>query len=294
MLQLYLQTAVDGLLIGGVYATISVGLSLSFGVMRIINWAQGEFLMIGMYISFLMVQFLGVDPYLFLWVPTIVLFFFGYVLQSQVFNRMLDKDRSREPIMVLIFTVGLGFVLSNAMLIFYGANAVAVQTEYVGKTLRLGFLFISFPKFISFLIALAATIILAIFIQKTEVGRSIRATSQNRDVAQLMGINHKKVYSLAFGIGAGLVGLSASLLVPFTSVYPTIGHTYGFKSFIIVVLGGKSSIMGALLGGLIVGLIERIASMIWTETVGQLIVFVLFVIILLVRPNGLLSKDKEG
>lgn len=294
MFQLYLQTAIDGLLIGGVYATISVGLSLSFGVMRIINWAQGEFLMVGMYIAFLMVQFLGVDPYLFLWVPTIILFFFGYFLQSTIFNRMLDKDRSREPIMVLIFTVGLGFVLSNAVLIICGPNAVAVQTPYVGETLRLGFLFISLPKLISFLIALAVTIILAIFIQKTEIGRSIRATSQNRDVAQLMGINHKKIYSLAFGIGAGLVGLSASLLVPFTSVYPTIGHIYGFKSFIIVVLGGKGSIMGALLGGLIVGLIERIASMIWTETVGQLIVFVLFVIILLVRPNGLLSKDKEG
>lgn len=289
-----IQAIIDGLLMGGVYATIAVGLSLSFGVMRIINWAQGEFLMIAMYVAFLLVRSTGADPYLTLWVPALFMFVIGYLLQKIIFNRMLDKDKSREPLSVLLFTAGMGIALSSGALIIFGGLPISAVTRYVCKAISVGGLIISVPRLISFIIALILTLLLNFILQKTEIGRAIRATSQNREVAQLMGINHKTIYCLAFAIGLALLGASASLLVPFYAVSPTMGSNFGFKSFIIVILGGKGSITGCLLGGLIIGLIEKIGALYWSDAYAQLLVFVLFVVILLFKPNGLLSTDRDA
>ncbi len=294
MILALIQAIIDGLLMGGVYATIAVGLSLSFGVMRIINWAQGEFLMVAMYIAFLLVNSTGADPYLTLFVPALVMFVIGFFLQKFIFNRMLDKDKSREPISILLFTAGLGIVLTNVALIIFGGLPISAITSYVGKAIYLGGLVISVPRLISFVIALVLTLALNFVLQGTELGRAIRATSQNREISQLMGINHKLVYCVTFGIGLALLGASASLLVPFYSVSPTMGSNFGFKSFIIVVLGGKGSIAGCLLGGVIIGLIEKIGALYWSDANAQILVFVLFVVILLFKPNGLLSTDKDA
>lgn len=290
----FLQALISGLLLGGVYATIAVGLSLAFGVMRIINWAHGELLMISMYISYLIISLTGVDPYLTIFITGAIMFVFGYIFQGTIINRLLEREDSREPVSVLLFTAGFGMVLSNLALIIFGANPILTATQYQGKTFMLGDIIISVPRFISFVIALAVTALLYLFLQKTETGRAIRATSQNRSVARLMGINQKKIYALAFGIGIALVGISGALLVPFFSIYPLVGLTFSNKSFIIVVLGGKGSVPGALLGGLLVGVIEQLAGIMFTDAYAQAIVFILFVIVLLFKPSGLLGKEAEA
>ncbi len=290
----FIQALITGLLMGGVYSTIAVGLSLAFGVMRIINWAHGELLMVSMYISYLIIGVTGWDPYLVSIVTAIIMFGFGYLFQGTALNKLLDREESREPLSVLLFTAGLGMVLSNLALIIFGANPILVNTVYQGKTFDIGDIIISVPRFISFIIAITATIVLYLFLQRTETGRAIRATSQNRNAAKLMGVNQKKIYNLAFGIGIALVGLSGGLLVPFFSIYPLVGQTFSNRSFIIVVLGGKGSISGALVGGLIVGVIEQLAGQLLTDAYAQAIVFVLFVIVLLFKPSGLFGREAEN
>ena len=289
-MNLYLQALIDGLLIGGVYATIAVGLSLAFGVMRIINWAQGELLMVSMYISYYILNLTGLDPYIVMFIVFILMFGLGYLLQSTVISNLLAKETAREPLSVLLFTAGLGIFLTNLMLSIAGATPLTASTAYSGRVLEAGDIFISVPKLISFGIAFVSTVALYIVLKKTEIGRAIRATSQNRNVATLMGINQKRIYNLAFGISIGLVGLSGALLVPFYSISTTVGATFSFKAFIIVVLGGKGSVLGALCGGLLVGIIEKIGGVIWSDTYAQMLVFFIFIVVLMFRPNGLLGE----
>lgn len=288
----YLQSLIDGLLIGGVYATIAVGLSLAFGVMRIINWAQGELLMISMYVSYVIFSSLGLDPYIIAIITAVIMFGVGYLLQNTIISNILARERAREPVSVLLFTAGLGMFLSNGVLAIVGSAPVSVITKYSGKMLVIHDIFISVPKLISFVIALLCTLLLYLFLQKSEMGRAIRATSQNRQVATLMGINQKKIYNIAFGISIALVGVSGALLLPYYTVSYSIGSTFSFKSFIIVVLGGKGSVLGALLGGLIVGVIEKIGGQMFSDTYAQMAVFVVFVLVLLFKPNGLLGEKE--
>lgn len=290
---MYMQSVVDGLLIGGVYATIAVGLSLAFGVMRIINWAQGELLMISMFISYAIFTHLGFDPYIVMILTAIVMFCVGYLLQRLVLSNILARETAREPISVLLFTSGLGMFLSNGVLALVGSNPFSVITKYSGKMIIVGGMFISLSKLISFFIALFVTVLLYLFLQYSEMGRAIRATAQNRQVATLMGINQRKIYCIAFGISIALVGVAGGLLMPYYTVSYSIGSTFSFKAFVIVVLGGKGSVLGALIGGLIVGLIEKLGGILFTDTIAQMAVFIVFVLVLVFKPNGLLG-DKEG
>lgn len=289
-MNLFIQALIDGLLIGGVYATIAVGLSLSFGVMRIINWAQGELLMCSMYISYFILSRFHLDPYLIMFISFALMFGVGYLLQSTVLSNLLAKETAREPLSVLLFTSGLGILLTNVVLSIAGAAPLTAITKYSGRMLNIGEIFISVPKLISFAIACSSTLALYFVLQKTEIGRAIRATAQDRRVATLMGINQKKIYNLAFGISIGLVGMAGALLIPFFSISTTVGSTFSFKAFVIVVLGGKGSVLGALLGGFIVGMIEKIGGAIWSDSVAQMLVFVIFIIVLLFRPNGLMGE----
>lgn len=285
-----IQAIIDGLLIGGVYSTIAVGLSLAFGVMRIVNWAQGELLMISMYISYFIFNWLGIDPYLIMFFTASVMFVIGFFLQKTVLSKILARETAVEPISVLLFTAGLGIVLSNGVLAFVGPQYLSAMTPYTAKSMKLFGIYISIPKAISFTIALICTLALYVFLQKSETGRAIRATSQNRHVASLMGVNMKKIYNLAFGISIALVGLSGALLLPYSTLNPDIGSVYSFKCFVIVILGGMGSTMGALLGGLVVGIIERVGTLFFSDSVAQTAVFVVFMLVLLFRPYGLLGK----
>lgn len=285
-----IQAIIDGLLIGGVYSTIAVGLSLAFGVMRIVNWAQGELLMISMYVSYFIFNWLGIDPYLIMFFTAAVMFAVGYFLQKTVLSKILARETAVEPISVLLFTAGLGIVLSNGVLAFVGPQYLSAMTPYTAKSMKILDVYISIPKAISFAIALVCTLALYFFLQKSETGRAIRATSQNRHVASLMGVNMKQIYNLAFGISIALVGLSGALLLPYSTLNPDIGSLYSFKCFVIVILGGMGSTMGALLGGLVVGIIERVGTLFFSDSVAQTAVFVVFMLVLLFRPYGLLGK----
>lgn len=287
------QALLSGLFMGGVYATIAVGLSLAFGVMRIVNWSHGESLMWAMYLSFFIITVTKWDPYLVSLITALILFVYGYFIQGTFLNNILKREKEREPLSVLLFTAGLGMVLSNLALLVFGASPTMPATRYMGQTIRIGSLIISNVRLYSFLISLIATAALYWFLNKSETGRAIRATSQNRNVAALMGINKNKIYNIAFAIGTGLVGLAGGLLIPFYPVYPLVGQTFGTKSFIIVVLGGKGSVVGALLGGLIVGIVEAVAGQFITDAYAQAIVFVVFVIVLLFKPSGLLGKKSD-
>ena len=287
---MYLQSIIDGLLIGGVYATIAVGLSLAYGVMRIVNWAHGELLMISMYISYFAFIWLNIDPYLIMLFTAAVMFGVGFLMEKCVITNMLDKETNIEPISVLLFTSGLGLFLSNSALALFGGTPRSAVTAYTGKSEKIGEIFLSIPKSISFVIAVLCTIALFVFLQKSETGRAIRATSQNRSVATLMGVNMKKIYNLAFGLSIAMVGLAGGLLIPYLPLNPDVGATFSFKAFVIVVLGGQGSIMGALIGGLLIGVIEKVGALAASDIVAQIAVFIVFVLVLLFRPYGLLGK----
>ena len=286
------QALLDGVMLGGVYATIAVGLSLAFGVMGIINWAHGEFLMVSMFISYLLITYLGVDPYLTLFVNIFVMFGVGYLLQKNVLSQILKRDKNQEPTSVLVATSGLGLVLISVATMIFGSNAMSPQTVYSGKTIWVGDIVFSVPRLISFGLALVATAVLYVFLQKTEMGRAIRATAQDRHTAKLMGINTERTYNTALGISLALVGIAAALLIPNFSVYPKVGGVFSNKSFIIVILGGKGNVPGALIGGFLIGIIERIGAILWTESYAMLLVFAIFVIMLVIKPEGIFSKRR--
>lgn len=292
-MSLYIQTLIDGLLLGGVYATVAVGLSLCFGVMRVVNWAHGALLMMAMYLTYYLVTLAGIDVYLCCIITGAVMFGVGYFLQKTLFYKLIVREKEREPVNVLLFTSGLGTALTSLALILFGGFALQAQTAYTGKSIHLGPYIVSQTKLISFVIAIACTFALFIFLQKTETGRAMRATSQNRTVARLMGINEKKIYCLAMGISQAMVGISAALLISFYPVSNAVGQLFSFKSFIVVVLGGKGSIMGCLLGGLVVGVIEKLFGTLFNDAISQITLFALFVLILLFKPSGILGKEKE-
>lgn len=291
-MNLFIQALINGFLIGGVYSCIAVGLSLSYGVMRIFNWAQGETLMVAMYISIFLVRLTGMDPYVTILIAAPVMFIYGYLLQKYAINYILMRDKTREPLSILLFTAGIAYILSNLASILFTTNAISAKTKYTSTTWQIGELFISKPKVTAFIIALAVTLALQIFLQKSETGRALRSASQDREVAQLMGMDINKLYCFALGLGFACVGIASGLMTPMYSVSPALGSTFGFKSLVIVVLGGKGSVLGALLGGVIVGVVECLAGSLLSDIYAQLLIFAVFVIVLLIKPNGLLSNDR--
>jgi branched-chain amino acid transport system permease protein len=291
-LEAILQAATSGLLMGGIYSLVAIGLSLIFGVMRIINFAHGEFLMVGMYLCYWLISLLGIDPYLAALIVTPVLFVVGYLFQLGPLNTMLVREKSREPLSILLYTAGLSLVLQNVALIWFGADARAVTTSYTGTTLSFGDLIISIPRFIAFAISILCTGFVFWLLTRTEIGRAIRATSQDRTIAKLMGIDEKKVYCIAFGIGSALVGISGALLVPFYYIFPTVGGVFGLRSFVIVVLGGVGSIKGAFYGGLLIGLVEAVSTQFISPAYAEILVFMMFVGVLLFKPSGLFGLEK--
>lgn len=286
------QAVVSGLLMGGIYALIAIGLSLIFGVMRIINFAHGEFVMVGMFISYWLITLTKIDPYLAILIVAPVMFGAGYLFQRLLLNKLLEREQAREPISILLFTAGLGLVLQNLALILFGSDARSVNTAYTGATFTLSNIIFSQTRFLAFVISIVCSIAIFYLLTRTEIGRAIRATSQDRNTAKLMGINEKFIYCIAFAIGSGLVGVAGALLVPLYYVFPTVGNVFGLRSFIIVVLGGIGSTKGALYGGILIGVIEAVATQFISPSYSELLVFVFFVVVLLFKPSGLFGTEK--
>lgn len=287
-----IQSLIDGILVGGVYAAIGLGLSIAYGVMGVVNWAHGEVLMISLYISIYLTKYAGFDPYLTALINIVVMGCAGFLLQKGVFNRLMNRGKMAWRDM-MIFTAGMSMFLQALFNYLFGAETKAVTTRYSGM-FSLGSIMVSKPKTISFIIAAICCIALYIFVSRSETGRALRATSQDRSTAQLMGINANFVFCVCFAIGLAMVGLSGALLTPFYSVTPYVGASFCFKSFIIVAMGGKGNIPGAMVSGIVIGIIERVGAALFNDSIAQIAIFVLFIVILLFMPDGIMVRKKKG
>jgi branched-chain amino acid transport system permease protein len=284
----FLQSVLSGVLIGGVYALVGIGLTIIFGVMRVINFAHGELLMIGMYLTWIIFTKLGIDPFVSILISIPAMFAVGALIQKTLINRVLGALPENQ----ILLTVGLGLVLSNLVMLFFTSDYRILTTSYSSSTLRLAGLSLSTPLAISFAITSAITALLYWFLLKTDTGQAIRATAQDRDAAQLMGINVKRMALLAFGIGAALAGTAGALISPTYYIFPQVGGAFTLKAFVIVVLGGMGSVLGATLGGVIIGVTESLAAVYISAGMKELFVYVLFLIVLLFRPAGLLGRSR--
>jgi len=284
----FAQAIVSGILIGGLYVLISIGLTLIFGVMRVINFAHGDLMMVAMYVTYWLFTLYGIDPYISLVVTIPILFVIGSVIQRFLIDRVLAGPQESQ----LFLTLGVMLVVQNLALLFWKADYRAINTYYTGAVIRLGGVFISVPKLTSFFVAVVLTALLYIFLTRTRTGKAMRATAQNREVSSLMGVDVRRVYVIAFGIGTACVGAAGTLLSTFYYISPTVGTTFTLMAFLAVVLGGMGSFTGALFGGLIVGLAESLGAVYVATQYRELVTFVLFILILLVKPSGLLGRSR--
>jgi len=287
-----LQASINGLFVGGVYAIISAGFCLVFGVMKLVNFAHGDFMMAAMYAVLYILLGTSANPYIVIPFIAVAFFFVGYVFQRLFINGILKRERNVDSPNIRLFTIGVSFFLSNLALLIFSANPRNIVTAYTGQTFKVAQLLISQPRFYAFLIAIVCTVALYMILFRTEMGRALRAISQNRFTALLMGINVQRLYCIAFGIGIGLVAISANILIPFYYVFPTLASVFGVKAFIIVVMGGLGNITGSLLAGLLVGILEAVLGFLLGPTTAEMLIFIAFILTMLLRPNGLLSKGK--
>ena len=285
---IFLQSLLSGVLIGGAYALIGVGLTIIFGVMRIINFAHGDLVMLGMYASFFLFTLGNVDPFVSIVFVFPLLFLFGALLQKTVINRVLNALPQNQ----ILLTIGIGLILSNTMMLLFTSDYRIISTTYSSGSFRLGDISVSTPLLLSFVITAAVTAALYWFLLKTDTGQAIRATAQDRDAAQLMGVNVKRMSILATGIGAGLAAVAGSLISPTYYIFPQVGQPFTLKAFVIVVLGGMGSVMGATVGGIIIGATESLAGAYISSGLKDLVVYVLFLLILLFKPAGLFGKSR--
>ncbi len=283
---------VNGILLGGLYGAVALGLSLIFGVMRVINFAHGTFLMLGLFIPYWLWQFFGVSPYVSILVAAPLLFALGYGIQATIIAPLFRRERALvlEPLSVLLLTAGVGLILDNLTLMIFGPNVRGVQMPFASRSIWIGeTLSINLPRLFAFLASVGIAVALSLFLRRTDLGRSIRSTAQNRDAAALCGINVPRIFNITFGLGCAVLGIIGCIMVPFYYVSPTAGMSFGVKSFITVVLGGIGSIPGSILGGLILGLVESIAAQFVTATSAAIFSFCIFILVLLLRPTGLMG-----
>jgi branched-chain amino acid transport system permease protein len=289
-LSIFIQTVTSGVLLGGLYGLIALGMTLIFGVMRIINLAHGEFLMIGMYVSYILFTKFGVDPYLSLVVSVPLLFVIGIAIQRFLLMPLIKAKAPGEN--QILMTAGIGLVLTNAALLIFSPNYFTVLTTYSNATASIGKISVSLPLLWDFLICFGITGILYLFIMKTDTGCSIRAVAQNIDSARLMGINIDKIMIITFGVGAALVGAAGTLFMPIFYVFPAIGELFTLKAFIVTVLGGMGSALGALVGGVTLGVVEQMGATYISMMLKDVLGFVIFVLVLIFRPSGLVGKSR--
>src|SRR3984957_823189 len=277
MLETVVQAVINGLLIGGIYALVSIGVTLIFGVVKIVNFAQGEFVMIGMYISFFLANQFGIDPLLSLFVSMPVLFVIGVLVQHFLIRRVLGPNDIPQ--------IFLTFALSALMLL--SANYRTVHPSYSDEALHIGGLYIPVAKLIAFVVAMVLSGALWVFLHTTDLGKAMRAAAQNRDVAMLMGINPNRVFCVALGIALALAGAAGSLLMPFYSAYPFVGQVFVLMAFVAVVLGTLGNVIGALVASLMMGIAESLGIQYVGADSGLIVVFAMLLLTLAFKPTGL-------
>lgn len=286
----FAQSVVNGLLIGSIYALIAVGLTLVYGVMDIVNFAHGEFLMLGMFGGYVASTQLSVDPLLAAPVVGLIVFAFGALIERSIIEPIIKAP----PVAQVLATVGLGLVLANGAAALLGNDFRSVRTGYQGEAFRVLGLNVSATYLYAGIYALVVALLLSLFLNKTDFGKAMRATAQNRGAAELLGINPKKMYMTAFGIGVGLAALAGSAIVPYALVYPYVGQQYVLIMFTVVVLGGLGSVKGAILAGLAVGLIQTLTTLVLPTELQNLVVFTVFFAVLVLIPGGVMRRVRFG
>jgi branched-chain amino acid transport system permease protein len=285
-LDIFFQALTSGILTGGLFALVSVGLTMILGVLKIINFAHGEFLMLGMYLTYYLCTLFHVDPYTTLVISIPLLFLFGMFIQWLLINRILDAPMEIQ----VLLTMGLFILLQNLALLAFGPYLKSIETGYARYIIKIGSVNFVSTRLIMFASAVLFTAFLYLFLKKSDLGIAIRACSEESYGALLVGIDVKRVYRIAFGIGAACAGAGGTLLMPIYYVDPFIGSTFVMTAFVVVVLGGMGNFVGALVGGFIIGLGESIGSIILPASLKQVVTFTIFVLILLFKPTGLFGK----
>ncbi|OGP87895.1 MAG: branched-chain amino acid ABC transporter permease [Deltaproteobacteria bacterium RBG_16_47_11] len=281
-----IQLFIVGILQGGIYSLISIGLTMVWGVMQIVNFAHGEYLMLGMYATFWLFQLYGIDPYLSLLFTTPLLFLLGIITQKLIISPIIGAP----PVTQIFATVGLQIVLQNLALVLWKPDYRSLHLPTSTSNLKFHGLIISFPRLMAFVITLAMVTALFLFLKKTYVGKALRATADNKMAAHLMGINVNRLYYLALGIGIACVGIAGGILMPMYPAFPTVGGYFVLIAFVVVVLGGMGSMAGAFIGGLIIGLAEAFSGFFISPGLKELFYFLVFILILVFKPSGLMGK----
>ena len=282
----YLNVAVGGILTGLVYGLMALGLSVIFGVVRVVNFAHGEMMTIAMYLAAVLFTQFHLDPLLMLLPIAAVLFVCGYALQAGLINPFITRPEHSQ----FLLLVALGLIIVNVLLIVFGPDARSVQTSYAYDSFQIGALIVDASKLYAGIAAIVLTALLFIFFRFTRTGTAIRACADNYLGAQVVGLDVKHLYALTFAIGAACVGAAGAIMTLIIDVTPMLGPTYTLLAFIIVVTGGLGSMPGALLGGVLIGLVEALAGLLFTPSAKSMFAFAILVLVLLFRPQGLLGK----
>ena len=283
----FLQACVNGLLMGGFYSLMGMGQNVIFGVMKIVNFCHGEMLMVGMYLTWLLHQTFGLDPYVCVPIVAVIMFCLGAVIQFTLITPALETKSFTN---LLFLTVGLGLLLSNGALVLFGSEYRTISTSYSMTYINMGPVTMALPRLISFGVLLVVSVALFTFLKYTTIGKQIRAVSQNPVGAEVVGINTKRIYVLTYGLGVALAGVAGALLTGFYTIFPTAGASFGFRALIVVVVGGLGSIPGAFFAGIFLGLLETMVALFVSPSYSDLIVFVTFIVILVVRQLIVLRR----
>jgi branched-chain amino acid transport system permease protein len=285
---IFAAAAINGLLMGGIYTLVASGLTLIYGVLHIINFAHGSMLMLAMFAVYFLLTKAGIDPYLALIVMVPGMYVLGYLLYRHMIGKLsLGRDEN-----ILLITLGLSILLENLALLFFKGDSRTISLAYSDKMIELGPLLLGVPKVVSFVAAMVLCGLLGLFITRTDTGKAIRAVAKERMGARLVGIDVDKVFAISFGVGLATLGAAACLLMPIFYVSPSSGHVFVIVAFTVVVLGGMGSFLGAVVGGLIVGLTESFGGLFLGESLGQIGISLIFILILLFRPSGLFGDKR--
>jgi branched-chain amino acid transport system permease protein len=276
----------NGLMTGAVYALIALGLTLIYGVLHIINFAHGALLTAAMFAAFFAHKLLGLDPYVAALGLTPLFFLLGYGLQRVVIGPAAHgEDRN-----ILLVTLGLAVVIENALLYAFRADTRTINLPYAFDVVEVGTAFLAVPRVIAFIVVVAVALALWLIMRWTDTGKAIRAVAKEKRGAELVGIDVAHIYAVTFGLGTACLAIAACLLIPTYYVNPQAGNAFVLIAFTIVVLGGMGSVTGALIGGLFVGVVESLSSLYLGESLGQIGIFAMFILVLLFRPSGLFGE----
>lgn len=286
-IQTFTQVCINALLLGGMYAVISVGLNLIFGVLKIINFAHGELIMLGMYTAYWLTTLYGLNPYISIPIVAMILFVVGVVIERVLIKPILKAPEVNQ----LLTTAALILVLQNLALILWRADYRGISV-YV-PTVTLGTLYIPGTRLVAFIGGLVTSLALYYVLMRTDIGRRIRAVAQDPEIASVLGINVSIIQTLTFGLGALLTGIAGSLLIPIYMVNPMVGGTFGLISWIIIVLGGLGSFVGALVGSFIIGFIEAFVGALISLEISRVVAFAIFIAVLFIKPTGLFGEKSR-